>query len=334
MKIGGRAVIKRSAPSGERPQKSSRQTSLPHTSRSRLAAVLLLLGVVAIWGSTFALVKGALADASPLLFNLLRMAIATVVLLLVHRRALRGIDRRSALAGGVVGLLLATGYQLQTAGLARTSAANSAFITGLVVVFVPGLSLLPFLRSPRVPRPRAIAALGAVIAFAGLALLTTPGGSQPCAMLHALRLGDLLTLGCAIAFAGHLLALSHFADVPAAQLATLQIAVCTLAMLVTLPLGGPALLHLTPRLAAALLITGVLATAVAFTVQSWAQQQLSASSAALLLTLEPVFALLVSVLFLGERPSRRALFGAALIFAGILVTEMLGRRPILPPEPI
>ena len=307
---------------------------MPRTSRPRLLASISLLCVVAVWGSTFALVKDALQDASPFLFNLLRMMIASAVLLLVNHRALHGIRRKALAGGAVAGLFLAAGYQLQTAGLARTSAANSAFLTGLVVVFVPGLSLLPFLRSSRVPRPRALTALGAAVAFAGVVLLTTPAGTNARQMLHGLQLGDLLTLGCALAFAAHLLALAHFADVATAQLATLQVTSCAALMLVTLPLGGPIVIHFTVRLWIALLVTGLLATAVAFSVQSWAQQHLSAGSVALLLTLEPVFALGVSIVWLHERPSARSLVGSAFILAGIVITELFGRGEILPPEPI
>ena len=303
-------------------------------SRSRLLANLLLLGVVAVWGSTFALVKDALQDVSPFLFNLLRMAIASAALVAVNYGELRAVRRSTMLAGGITGVFLAAGYQLQTAGLARTTAANSAFLTGLVVVFVPCLSLLPALRSPQIPAPRRIMALGALLAFAGLVLMTTPAGIPARDLLGSLHAGDLLTLGCALAFAAHLLSLSHFAGESVSQLATLQIAACTAVMVMTLPLGGVLYLHPTARLLVALLITGLLATAVAFTVQSWAQQHLSAGNAALVLTLEPVFALIVSVLFLAERPTRRSLTGAALILVGILITEVRAARPILPPEPI
>ena len=302
--------------------------------RPRLAANLLLLGIVAVWGSTFALVKDALKDASPFLFNLLRMTIASVALLIANRTALRRIPRSTKAAGLIAGTFLAAGYQLQTAGLARTSSANSALLTGLVVVFVPCLALLPLLRSPHIPKPRWTTAIGALLAFAGLILMTTPAGTALRNLLPALHAGDLLTLGCALAFAAHLLSLSHFAAEQVSQLATLQIVVCTALMLLSLPLGGPLFLHGTARLLIALLVTGILATAVAFTVQSWAQRHLSAGNVALLLTLEPVFALVVSVFLLAERLTTRALVGAALILAGIATTEMLGQRPVIPLEPI
>ena len=287
-------------------------------------AQLLLLGVVAIWGATFAVVKDALADASPLVFNLLRMTLAALVLLLLQRRQLRDLPRRTLLAGAVAGALLAAGYQFQTLGLARTTAAKSALITGLVVVFVPLLTILPGLRPAAAPRPRWTTAAGAILAFAGLVLLTTPAGTAFRDLTSTVGAGDLLTLLCALAFAGHLLSLAHLAPrIPAGQLAALQIGFAAVFMLLTLPLSPTLHLHLTLRLGVALAITSLLATAAAFTVQSWAQQHLPPANTAVLLTLEPVFAVAVSVLFLGERLSGRSATGAALILAGIAIIELL-----------
>jgi drug/metabolite transporter (DMT)-like permease len=287
-------------------------------------AHILLLAVVALWGITFALVKDALHDASPLVFNLLRMTLAALALILVNHRQLRRIPKQSVIAGAVVGIFLAAGYQLQTAGLARTTAAKSAFITGLVVVFVPLLTAIPLLRPASAPAPRWPAALGALLAFAGLLLLTTPSGTTWANLFSSIGLGDLLTLLCAIAFAGHLLALAHTSTrIPIPQLSTLQILFAAIVMALTLPLGGRLYLTVTPRLLVALAVTSLLATAAAFTIQSWAQQHLPPAHTALLLTLEPVFAWLTSFLFLGERLSSRAFGGAALIFTGILLTELL-----------
>jgi drug/metabolite transporter (DMT)-like permease len=302
---------------------------LPRLSPSTLAH-LLLLAVVAVWGATFVLVKDALNDAAPLLFNLLRMTIAAIALAIINHRHIRSITRSTIAAGAVVGLFLAAGYQLQTAGLARTTAAKSAFITGLVVVFVPLLTAIPAIRPASAHAPRPAPFLGALLAFAGLLLLTTPAGTTFSNLFTSIGLGDLLTLLCAIAFAGHLLSLAHTSSrIPIPQLATLQIAFAALFMLLTLPLGGRLYFHLTPRLILALAITSLLATAAAFTIQSWAQQHLPPTHTALLLTLEPVFAWLISFLFLHERLSHRSLAGAALILAGILLTELLPT-----PEPL
>ena len=307
-----------------------KESEIAPDSRRKLAFVLLL-SVVLVWGCTFALVKDALQDASPLLFNLLRFTLAAVVLLAVSWRGLRRITRPSLLGGMVAGTLLAAGYELQTAGLARTSAVHSALLTGLVVLFVPLLSLLPGVRARDHVRPGWQVLLGAVMAFAGLFLLTTPGGVTLASFAGSLLesqwgpvgVGDLLTLGGALAFAGHLMSLSRMATLPARQLAPLQIACCAVVMLLCLPLDGPVALHMTSRLMVALAITSLLATAGAFWVQTWAQQHLSATTTALIVTMEPVFALAFSMLFFGERLSLRAAAGAGLILAGIAATELL-----------
>ena len=164
------------------------------------------------------------------------MALAFLALAIINHRSLRNLTRRAILSGLVVGLFLAAGYQFQTAGLARTTAAKSAFITGLVVVFVPLLTAIPILRPTGTHAPRWNAVLGALIAFAGLLLLTTPAGTRSRTSSPPSALGDLLTLACAIAFAGHLLALAHASpQLPAAQLATLQIGFAALIMALTLP---------------------------------------------------------------------------------------------------
>jgi drug/metabolite transporter (DMT)-like permease len=301
---------------------------------STTLAHLLLLAVVFIWGATFVLIKDALQDASPLLFNLLRMSLAFIALAIVNHRQLRHINRRALLSGLVVGLFLAAGYQFQTAGLARTTPAKSAFITGLVVVFVPLLTIVPALRSANTPSPRWTTAIGAILAFSGLLLLTTPTGTTWSNLFVSIGLGDLLTLACAIAFAGHLLALAHTShQVPTGQLATLQIGVASLVMALTLPLDGHPHLTITPRLITALAITSLLATAAAFTIQSWSQKHLPPTHTAILLTLEPVFACLTSFLLLHEHLGRRSLLGATLILAGIATTELIPPTTPLPTYP-
>lgn len=297
-------------------------------------AHLLLLAVVFVWGATFVLIKDALQDASPLLFNLLRMTLAFFALAIVNYRQLRQISRRALFSGLAVGLFLAAGYQFQTAGLARTTPAKSAFITGLVVVFVPVLTIVPAFRPANTPAPRWTTAIGALLAFAGLLLLTTAAGTSFENLFVSIGPGDLLTLACAMAFAGHLLALAHASHrVPTSQLATLQIGVAALLMAITLPLGGRPHLSVTPRLLIALAITSLLATAAAFTIQSWSQQHLPPTHTAILLTLEPVFACLTSFLVLHEHLGHRSLLGAALILAGIAFIELMSAVAPVPTHP-
>lgn len=287
-----------------------------------LRAHLLLIGVVAIWGATFVVVKDALSDVSPLLFNLVRMLLAFACLALFYRGHFGRMDRRSLVAGAAVGFCLAMGYQFQTAGLRLTTPSKSAFITGMVVVLVPVLSAIPFLRPRGTRAPHWNAWIGALIAFIGILLLTTPPGAG--FDFRSIGIGDALTFGCALGFSLHVLALAHLSPrIPFEQLAILQVGFCALFMAASMPLLEHPWIHWSPRVVAALLVTAVLATAAAFTVQSWAQKHLPATHTALILALEPVFAWLTSFLFFGERLNRRSGSGALLILIGIVVTEFL-----------
>jgi drug/metabolite transporter (DMT)-like permease len=298
--------------------------------RRNLWAHLLLLAVVFVWGTTFVLIKAALADVSPLLFNLLRMALAALVMLALYHRRLRGLARSQWLPGVIAGVFLAAGYQFQTAGLRLTTPSNSAFLTGMVVVFVPFLSLTRRLRAPGTPRPGLGAFAGAALGLAGLTLLAVPTG--PLWDLASIQRGDWLTLCCAFAFSLHLLTLGHSASrVPFQVLAPLQIATAAVVMLVTLPLFEPhPFLHATPVFFAAWLIAALLSTAAAFAIQSWAQAFLPASHTALLLALEPVFAAATSWLVLGEGLHGRPLAGAALVLSAIVLSELFPSGGVQP----
>ena len=291
----------------------------------KLRAYLLMLFVVAVWGSTFVIVKGALADVSPALFNLLRMALSFALLAVAYHRAWRGLTRTQLISGAIVGLCLAAGYQFQTIGLVRTTPSKSAFITGLVVVLVPLLSMIPGVHPHGARRPRWNTWVGAVVAFAGILLLTAPpAASSVIPDFASINAGDVINFGCSVGFALHCIALAHVSPRVSFQpLALLQIGFCALFMLVSLPFIEHPHVTWTPNLVIALVVAAVLATAAAFSIQSWAQAVLPSTHIALILTLEPVFAWITSFLVLHERLGMRAASGAVLILAAIALTELV-----------
>ncbi len=303
----------------------------------KLRAYLLMFCVVAVWGSTFVLIKGALVDATPAAFNLVRMTLAFALLAVAYHRFWRSIRWSHLAAGALVGLCLAAGYQFQTTGLARTTPSKSAFITGLVVVLVPLFSAIPALRPPGARPPRWNAYTGAALAFAGILLLTAPAGAQVhqgvSAMnqiagllpdAHSINVGDMLTLGCAIGFAFHCLALGHVSPRVAFQpLALMQVGFCAVFMAVSLPFIEHPHINWTPRLVMAIAIAAALATAAAFSIQSWAQSILPSTHIALLLTMEPVFAWITAFVFTRERLGMLPATGALLILAAIALTELV-----------
>ncbi len=282
----------------------------PSPWRAEIAIALVSL----VWGATFVVIKEALADISTLLFIALRFSLGTAALWLVFRTRLGGVPNpRAEWAGGLYsGLALFAGYVLQTAGLRLTTPAKSAFLTGLYIVLVPILGALVYRR-----RTRRLEVLGILSATAGMAWMTLPGGS-----LRA-ELGDLLTIACAVAFAVQILVLGQYASgARYERLALIQIATVAAGSLLTFWWAETPRVTWSPRVVVAIAGTGLLATALAFAVQTWAQARTSPTRAALIFSLEPVFAGVVSALVGGETFTSATLGGAALILAGIVLAEL------------
>jgi len=284
-----------------------------------LKAHLLLLAATLVWGATFIVIKAALADASPLVFNAVRMVLAAVLLLVIFRHRLRSMTVGVWRAGFTIGTLMWLGYEFQTDGLLYTSASKSAFLTGVSVVLVPMLLAL-FWRG----HVNRYTLGGVMAACVGLYLLCIPAGQG--LSLASLNRGDILTLGCAVAFAFQIIAVGRSAQhYDFAHLVTIEIAVCAAWMLISIPFERHAYLRLTPRLLVALAITSIVGTVGCFIVQAWAQRFTPPTHTALIFSLEPVFAGLTSYAVLGERLGARAIVGAALILAGVLASEVLGQ---------
>ena len=288
-------------------------------SRSIKAHLLLVLTTL-IWGSTFVLIKKALADSSPLVLNAVRMTLAAALLALYYRRHLQVMTKAALQSGIVVGIFLYLGYSFQTAGLALTTPSKSAFLTGSSTVLVP-LLLVMFWRAKIHPWR----VVGIALAFVGLFLMTVPAGREQLADFANVNRGDLLSVGCAIAFAFQIVLLGRASQrFPFEQIAVLQVGTAAVLMVITTPLEH-ARFHVSPVVIATVLITGILGTAVAFTVQAWAQQFTPATHTALIFNMEPVFAWLTSFIVLKERLGLRAGMGAMLILCGVFVSELLGQ---------
>jgi drug/metabolite transporter (DMT)-like permease len=307
-------------------------------------ADLALVVVMAIWGSSFPVLRfflsGAGGDASqaasPLLVLAVRVALAAALLLgfLVlrpsGRAALRLLAEPGAFGPGgllrdglVCGGILAVAFLLQTEGLPRTTASRSGFLTGLLVAFVPLLELLLFRKRPSPPQ---LAALG--LSLAGMALLSAavsipgPASSGGIAPIGSTLAGDLLSTLCALVFAGHIVALGRVAARhPVSVLLLLQLVCVALAAALVGPLVEEGRLPASPRLWAAIVYLAVFCTLLAYAVQTWAQRVVTPVRMALLNSLEPVFAAAWAALLLGERLSTGERAGGALIVLAVIVGE-------------
>jgi drug/metabolite transporter (DMT)-like permease len=276
---------------------------------TRTKAEAFLVVVTAIWGSTFVVVKGALADASPLPFLAVRFMLAGLLLLAILGRG--RVDGATVLPGSILGLFLFAGYLFQTWGLIYTTPSKSAFLTGSSVILVPVIMMLAGFRMG----PASL--VGGVLGLFGTYLLVAPSG------MAAVNRGDVLTLAGALSFAVHIVLVGRYTKkFSFLHLVPVQILVVGLLSFVALPFAPNQTLHLTSRLVGAILVTAVLATGVAFSVQNWAQQYTPAAHTALIFALEPVFAALSSWLVMGEHFGARVLLGSGLILAGMVISEI------------
>jgi drug/metabolite transporter (DMT)-like permease len=208
-----------------------------------------------------------------------------------------------------LGLLLAAGYALQTAGLERTTVSSTGFITGLYVVLTPLIALALFRA-----KIGAAAWAGVAVATVGLAMLTG---------IHAGSLtGDLLVLAGAAVYSLQIVLMERFAphyDALAFTLVEMGAAAAGL-LGVALALGDLSAPH-GWTVWGALLVTGIFASALAYLVQTWAQRRTSATRTALAFTMEPVFAAFFGYTLDGDRLGMLGWCGCAVIMAGILLAE-------------
>jgi drug/metabolite transporter (DMT)-like permease len=294
----------------------------------RLRADLSLALCSLLWGATFVVVKSSLNYSSVFVFLAARFSLAAILMAAFRPGVFRTLKREELLAGGALGFFMFGGYAFQTAGLQFTTPAKSGFVTGSSVVLVPLLLGLFWGR-----RLTGWVYSGVFAAVFGLYFLTVPAEG-----ISHLNRGDLLTFVAAALYAMHIILVGDYTRRHSvAALSVLQVAACAALAWVATGLSSAAGWQ-TARFggqAKSLLgiaICAVLATAVAFSIQLWAQQYTSSSHAAILFTLEPVFASLTSYLILGERLGSRALLGAVLVLAGILIAELLG-PPAAPESP-
>jgi drug/metabolite transporter (DMT)-like permease len=295
-----------------------------------LRADAVLVGVTFVWGTSFVVVKNAFAGSPPLQFLFWRFLIAAAILapLAIRRARTAGLVRD----GLIVGALLAGGMSLQVLGVPSTTASKAAFLTGLSVVLTP---FAAYLRSRKLPS--AENAVGVALAGAGFILLTYPAEGA-----HFNR-GDALVFGCGVVFAFYIVELGERSSRHDAMwLTLLQLGtVAIVAGLGSVLLRAPVFAGLAEGAAEhrpvlwqgtflwSVLYLGSVGTVGTFFGQTWAQARMSATHAAILFALEPVFAAILAAWALGDRLGERGIAGALLVLVGIVVSETrLKWRPV------
>lgn len=280
-------------------------------SSKRTKAELYLLSCTLIWGGTFAVVKTGLHDCPPILFVAIRFLIATLLFLPFVLGSLRSMSKDTLKGGILVGFLLFVGFVTQTAGLGYTTASKSGFITGLLVVFTPIFQII-FERKP--PKPGNI--IGVLLVTAGLYFLTSPEGS-------GFNRGDALTLICAAVFGLYIVFLDMVSkEGNTRQLSFLQFAVTAAGATVGSLLFEEMSVQVTSGFVEAIAYLALLATLYTLTIQTRYQRDTTPTRAAIIFSIEPVFAALIAFMFLGERIGGMGILGGGLVVGGLLVSEL------------
>lgn len=275
-------------------------------------ADLAILGLSFIWGATFSIVKNALTDVSPFVFNAIRFIIASILFWILFRRNFGKFENQVVKAGLITGFFMAIGFSFQTAGLYYTTASKSAFITGFCVILVP---LFTVILEKVIPKINVIS--GALVALCGLWLLTVPEGWDK------LNFGDILTSFCAVFFAIHLICIEIFTKkYNYIILAFFQLITTALINFISIPIFETPRLVLTMNAFWSIIITSVICSTLAIYILNRYQRYTTAVHASIIFTMEPVFAYIIAYLFYGEKLGATGTIGAGLILFGMILSEI------------
>ena len=276
--------------------------------------MLAVVAMTAIWGSTFVIIKDAVAELAIGSFLAIRFAIAAAVLLAIRPRMLTRLTRADVRVGIALGLLYGVGQVLQTWGLSFTSPSVSGFVTALYVVFTP-LILAVVLRQ----RVGALAWVAVVIATIGVGVLSLQG--------FALGRGEWLTMLAAFVYGAHIVALGAWSrGRDALGLSFVQLVVIALVAVASMPIDGHVELPSGRDEWFAVLYTAVFAGSLVLLLQTWAQARIAPTRAAVAMMLEPVFAAGIAVAVGVDDLTVRMVVGGALVLVAMYVVELGPRR--------
>lgn len=275
-------------------------------------AEIYLLGIVIIWGATFAIVKGILDQIMPFTFLAYRFFWAAFILCLIFWKRLKNIDKIILGKGFLIGIFLFLGFTFQTVGLKYTTATKAGFITGLSVVLVPIISHF-FIRE-KISKNSII---GVILAFIGLWFLNYNSSFN-------FNFGDFLVLLCAVSFAMHIISVGLYArKVDYVLLVIVQLTtVFVLSFLMALFFERPGIhLYYPSGVWWSIILTGIFATALAFYMQNKFQRYSTATKTAIIFSGEPIFGAIFAYLLLGEKVGLIAWIGGLLIIFGMIISQ-------------
>ena len=287
---------------------------------------IALLFNTLIWGGTFALIKNAFNDISPLLFLGLRFNVAALIFLPFVYASLKKTNKQTLIAGSVLGFFYFTGFASQTLGLNLTTATKSGFITGTFVVFIPILQLIIEKR-----KPKWFNILSVFLVLIGLIMLSSKGENAIDFMKQLgsdFNLGDLLTLLCALLFAFQVVYVDVFTKkyeylpMVFVQLLITGIGGFILSFVFSISTLETVKFTFNTTVVTAVLYTAIFASIIATVIQLKFQKFVSPTKAGIIFSIEPIFAAIFAYFLLSEKISNFGLIGCVLIFIGLIVSEI------------
>jgi drug/metabolite transporter (DMT)-like permease len=281
-------------------------------------AELILVVVTFIWGATFSFTKIGLEFASPLQFTFFRFAIALIISLLIWGKSFLHTPKKHLVNGSILGLFYAGGFLLQTFGLNYTTVTKSAFITGLSVAFTP--FVYKIVENKKIEISQWI---GVMVVLLGLWLFTNP-------KIDNINIGDILTLASTFFWAFYIVYMNRFTNDVKEFSTTIQIVISQFLVVFVVSLIGViafetrSAIAFNHKLVLSLLYNGIIATVILTTIHTSVQKYTTPVKAALIFSLEPVFASIFALILFAELLKPIEYFGAFLILMGVFISEFGG----------
>ncbi len=278
--------------------------------RKNLLGHLALWGTAFIWGTSFVILKEALDSIGTMWVLALRFIIAAALLLLAAGKRLKTLGRAGLRGGMLLGVCLAAAYIFQTYGLKYTTPGKNAFLTATYCVLVPFMVWAFFKR-----RPNAANIIAAFMCVFGIGLVSLSGTSP-------FNIGDALTLVCGLFYALQIILTERFiGDCDALSLTGVEFGTAAVICLAGALIFESAPVGLSLELWGSIAYMGVMCTALCFFLQTWGMRYTPSSTAAVIMTFESVFAIIISVIFYDEPVTVRLICGFTLIIASVIISE-------------
>jgi drug/metabolite transporter (DMT)-like permease len=273
-------------------------------------ADLILLFITLIWAGTFSTIKNVLTEINPYVFIILRFLLAILFFTAIFNKHIKINEGKTLIHGGILGILYAIGYILQMVGLQYTSASKSAFITGTMVIFAPISQM--FIEKKMISK---LQMAGVLLAGVGLYLLSSPEGG-------IINLGDILTLFSAMVYGIYVVLTGKYSKV--SNLNGLVFLQLLITIVFTLPFAavyGSFNINYSSALILTIIYTGIFATVVTLYLQTKYQKESSPTRAAIIYTMEPLFAAFIAYYIFSEIIGHNVILGGGLIISGLLIAE-------------